>query len=203
MSVRDIHEQLEPEPPTLPIALEDVVEGVLKDEFIVLTGVFAGDDGNNAIDDPAARALSAGKGTIASAILKASGEVKGAITKRKKPKYLVVGHAPGKTKLTQAREQGVPMITAKGLATVLSGSKEAPEEAKLHGVRYSDGYQTTLPFKPSPAPTFTPGPGGGADFLGEASSSVMAVTSPMSSPMPAKKLAARAPVQRPQEVVEI
>ena len=98
------------------------------------------------------------------------------------------------------------MITAKGLATVLSGSKEEPEEAKLHGVRYSDGYQTTLPFKPSTVPTYSPGPGGGgggADFLGEASSSVMAVTSSMSLPMHAKKPAARAPTLRPHEVVEI
>ena len=203
MSARTTFEEPEPEPPTLPIALEDVVEDTLKDEFIVLTGVFAGDDGNEAIDDPAARALSAGKGTVASAILKAGGEVKGAITKRKKPKYLVVGHAPGNNKIKDARKQGVPMITVKGLATVLSGSNEEPEQANLHGVRYSDGYQTTLPFKPSPAPTYTPGPGGGADFLGETSSSVMAVTSPASSPVRTKKPVARAPARRPQEVVEI
>ena len=203
MSVSNIPAPSELEPPTLPIALDDVVEGVFKDEFIVLTGVFAGDDGNGAIDDPAARALSAGKGTVATAILKAGGEVKPAITKRKKPKYLVVGHAPGKTKLEAAMKAGIKMITAKGLATVLSGSKEDPEEANLHGVRYSGGYQTALPFKPSPAPTYTPGPGGGADFLGEASSSVMAVTSPMSSPMPAKKLAVRPPARRPHDVVEI
>ena len=203
MSVCNIHEEPKSEPPTMPIAHEDVVEGVLKDEFVVLTGVFAGDDGNPAIDDPAARKLSAGKGTVASAILRAGGEVKSAITKRKKPKFLVVGHAPGNNKITQARAQGVPMITVKGLATVLSGSTEAPEEAKLHGVRYSDGYQTTLPLKPSPEPTYSLGPGAGADFLGEASSSVMAVTSPASSPMPPKKLAARPPARRPQEVVEI
>jgi hypothetical protein len=205
MSARTTFEEPEPEPPTLPIALDDVVEGTLKDEFIVLTGVFAGDDGNPAIDDPAARALSAGKSTIASAILKAGGEVKGAITKKKPPKYLVVGHAPGKTKLEAAMKAGIKMITVKGLATKLSGSTEEPEEAKLHGVRYSDGYQTTLPFKPSPAPTYTPTPrdGGGADFLGEATSSAMAVTSPVSSPMPPKKLAARAPTRRPQDVVEI
>ena len=94
-----IPEESELELPTLPIAQEDVVEGVLKDEFIVLTGVFAGDDGNEAIADAAARALSVGKGTVASAILKAGGEVKGSITKKKKPKFLVVGHAPGNTKI--------------------------------------------------------------------------------------------------------
>jgi len=205
MSVRTTFEEPEPEPPTLPIALDDVVEGVFKDEFIVLTGVFAGDDGNETITDPAARALSAGKGTVARAILKAGGEVKGSITKKKKPRYLVVGHAPGKTKLEAAMKAGIEMITVKGLATKLSGSKEEPEKAQLHGVRYSDGYQTTLPFKPSPAPTYTPGPstGGGADFLGEASSSAMAFTSPASSPMPPKKLAAGAPARRPQDVVEI
>ena len=156
-----------------------MVEDTLKDEFIVLTGVFAGDDGNEAITDPAARKLSAGKGTVASAILRAGGEVKGAITKKKKPKFLVVGHAPGNTKLKQAREQGVPMITVKGLATVLSGSNQEPEKANLHGVRYSDGYQKQLaepepvPVRESPTP-----PDGGADFLGEALSSAMAVTSP-------------------------
>ena len=176
-----IPEESELEPPTLPIAYDDVIEGVLKDEFIVLTGIFAGDDGNPAIDDPAARALSAGKGTVASAILRAGGTVKGAITKKKKPKYLVVGHAPGKTKLEAAMKAGIEMITTKGLATVLSGSTEEPEKAKLHGVRYSDGYQkpaepeldTTMPVRESPTP-----PEGGADFLGEASSSALAVTSP-------------------------
>ena len=167
--------------PTLPIAHDDVVEGVLKDEFIVLTGVFGGDDGNEAIADLAARKLSVGKGTVASAILRAGGEVKGAITKKKKPKYLVVGHAPGNNKIKDARKLGVTMITVKGLATVLSGSTEEPEKANLHGVRYSDGYQkpaepelaTAMPVRESPTP-----PEGGADFLGEASSSALAVTSP-------------------------
>lgn len=42
------------------------------------------------------------------------------------------------------RAQGVPMITVKGLATVLSGANEEPEQANLHGVRYSDGYQKVV-----------------------------------------------------------
>ena len=197
-----IPEQSELEPPDLPIALDDVVEGTLKDEFVVLTGVFAGDDGNEAIADPAARTLSAGKGTVASAVLKAGGEVKGSITKKKKPKYLVVGHAPGNTKIKAARAAGIKLITVKGLATVLSGSTEAPEEANLHGVEYSRGYQKPKDYVPT-SPLYSPtrpgglaadeykpmspstcaavlraSGGGGADFLGEASSSAMAVTSP-------------------------
>ena len=164
--------------PTLPIALDDVVEGTLKDEFIVLTGVFGGDDGNPAIADPAARKLNVGKGTVASYVLKAGGEVKTSITKKKPPKYLVVGHAPGNDKIRNARKQGVPMITVKGLATVLSGSKEKPEQANLHGVRYSDGYKKVVEPEPAPVRESPTPPDGGADFLGEASSSAMAVTSP-------------------------
>ena len=204
MSVRTTFEAPEPEPPKLPIALDDVAEGVLENEYIVLTGVFAGDDGDPKIADPAARKLNAGKATVEKAIRKAGGAVKDGIGKRQKPKYVVVGHLPGFKKTTSATDARVPMITVKGLATVLSGSNEEPERANLHGVRYSDGYQSTLPFKPSPAPTYTPGPsGGGADFLGESSSSAMAVTSPVSSPVRTKKPAARAPARRPQDVVEI
>lgn len=169
-----IPEESELAPPELPIALDDVVEGVLKDEFVVLTGVFAGDDGNPAIADAAARKLSVGKGAVASAILRAGGEVKSAITKRKKPRFLVVGHAPGNTKIKAAMKAEIEMITVKGLATVLSGSKEDPERANLHGVRYSDGYRKQIaepesaPVRESPTP-----PDGGADFLGEALSSPM------------------------------
>lgn len=165
--------------PTLPIAHDEVVEGVLKDEFIVLTGLFGGDGGNAAVADLGARALTVGKGTVASAILKAGGEVKGSITKKKKPRFLVVGHAPGNTKLKAARDAGIPLITIKGLATVLSGSSEEPERAKLHGVRYSEGYQKLADLASATAVRESPTPpGGGADFLGEASSSAMAVTSP-------------------------
>ena len=200
-----IPEEFELEPPmlltlpTLPIAQEDVVEGVLKNEFIVLTGKFAGDDGNPAIADTAARALSLGKGTVASAILKAGGEVKSSITKKKKPKYLVVGREPGNTKIKAARAAGIKLITVKGLAKVLLGSNEEPEEAQLHGVEYSRGYQKPYeptvplysptrpdgltaaeykPMSPSECEAVLSASGGGADFLGEASSSAMAVTSP-------------------------
>lgn len=195
-----ISEEPESQLPALSIPEDEVVDGVLKGEFIVLTGLFGGDGGNSAIADAGARALSAGKPTLARAILKAGGEVKPSITKNKKPKYLVVGHAPGQKKLKDARAAGIAMITINGLATVLSGSKEKPEEANLHGVRYSDGYKK--PYEPT-SPLYSPtrpcgitateykpmspvaaceavvrAHGGGADFLGEASSSAVAVTSP-------------------------
>ena len=94
-----------------------------------------GDDGEPSTTDPIARALSLGKPTVAGAILKAGGEVKGQVNKKKKPLFLVVGHLPGKTKVEAARAGGVKMITVKGLATVLSGSSEAPEEANVSGKR--------------------------------------------------------------------
>lgn len=210
MSVRES----EPDLPVLPIAEDEVVEGVLKDEIIVLTGLFGGDDGNSAIADAGARALTIGKGTVARAVLRAGGEVKGSITKKKKPKYLVVGHDPGNTKIKAARAAGIRLITVAGLATVLSGATEEPEEAKLHGVRYSDGYQK--PYEPTP-PLYSPlslapaGPGGGADFLGESTSSALAVTSPLPTrartkppAAPSKPSAERlAPRLRMRDIVEI
>ena len=154
----EIFEVAKAMPPKVPIELDAVVDGVLNNEHVVLTGLFDGDGGDG---------LTLGKPDVAKLILRAGGEVKGSIGKKKPPKYLVVGADPGKTKLEQAKAAGVKLITAKGLATVLSGSTEAVEEANLHGVQYSRGYQP--PALES---------GGGADFLGE--------QPPRSPPTPAR-----------------
>ena len=107
---------------------------------VVFTGIFNDPHVQcfTACDNP----LREGRAHVTSLVARAGGTVASSISKvRGRTRWLVSGHSPGARLLRLAKEMGVTVIDAKGLAHVLAGAAGPPPKAQLHGVQYSMGFQ--------------------------------------------------------------
>jgi hypothetical protein len=99
----------------------DAIPGCLKGKTIVMSGVFEGGLGVG---------LSAGKDDLREELESFGARVTGSVSK--KTSFVVVGAAPGASKLKKARDLGVQVIDEDGLKALLRGETDLPE-AKIEG----------------------------------------------------------------------
>ena len=115
--------------------LNGAIVNVLEKKTFVLTGVFPEVGGG--------AGLNLGKDRVKAMIESFGGRVTSGVSG--KTNYVVVGKAPGMSKVSQAHGRGIPLVDLRALQTRILGQAETLEEAAGPGPRiesYSAGYQS-------------------------------------------------------------
>jgi BRCT domain type II-containing protein len=85
--------------------------------------------------------LDLGKGRVKEMIAAFGGRVTGSVSG--KTNFVVVGKQPGASKVSQAKERGIPLVDLQSLRDRIMGNLPSLEEAEAPAIRsFSSGYQS-------------------------------------------------------------